>query len=89
MPTSKHIPGDINPNDQILVARTDRPGTDHLQYVWVLVCRRRKADGAICGHRYGVNGSDFITGNARNAKAARRGLILRGSCDQRAGRKAT
>ena len=51
--------GDINANDQVLIARTDRLGTDHNQYVWVLVCARRSASGDICGHRYGANGSDF------------------------------
>lgn len=59
MAISQRKPGTINPNDQILIARTDRPGTDHLQYVWVLVCARRNPDGALCGHRYGANGSDF------------------------------
>ncbi|PJK29139.1 hypothetical protein CVT23_13150 [Minwuia thermotolerans] len=56
---SKRRPGDINRNEQILIARTDRPGTDHLQYVWVLVCARRTKKGELCGHRYGANGSDF------------------------------
>lgn len=59
MATSQRRLGDINPNDQILIARTNRLGTDHQQYVWVLVCARRAADGAICGNRYGANGSDF------------------------------
>lgn len=59
MATSKRQIGDINANDQILLLRSDRPGTDHLQYVWVLLCARRNTEGLICGHRYGANGSDF------------------------------
>lgn len=59
MPTSKRQLGDININDQVLIARTTHPGNDHMQYVWVLVCARRLPDGSICGHRYGANGSDF------------------------------
>lgn len=59
MPTSKRQLGDININDQILIFRSTRPGTDHMQYVWVLVCARRLPDGALCGYRYGANGSDF------------------------------
>lgn len=51
--------GDISRNDQVLTARTNRPGTDHMQYVWVLVCARRLDNGDLCGHRYGANGSDF------------------------------
>jgi hypothetical protein len=30
--------GDLNRNEQRLVAKTDQPGTDHLQYIWVLEC---------------------------------------------------
>lgn len=43
--TSKQQLGDINRHDQVLIARTDAPGTDHLQYVWVLVCARRSEGG--------------------------------------------
>lgn len=59
MATSKRQIGDITPNGQVLLLRSDRSGTDHLQYVWVLFCARRDTQGLICGHRYGANGSDF------------------------------
>ncbi|WP_394156189.1 hypothetical protein [Loktanella salsilacus] len=59
MATSKRQLGDISRNDQVLIARTDQLGTDHLQYIWVLVCARRFENGTICGYRYGANGSDF------------------------------
>jgi hypothetical protein len=50
--------GDVNRNGQRLVAKTSRPGNDHLQYVWALECTRSN-NGSVCGHRYGANGSDF------------------------------
>lgn len=77
MATSQRRPGDINPNDQILVARTDRPGTDHQQYVWVLVCARAP-DGAICGHRYGANGSDFRIRKCPKYQGGAPGLDIEG-----------
>ncbi len=44
--------GYINRNNQRLIVKTDRPGTDHNQYVWELQCES-------CGTEYGANGSDF------------------------------
>jgi predicted RNA binding protein YcfA (HicA-like mRNA interferase family) len=44
--------GDENPNGQLFAQETDRPGTDHNQYIWELLCKH-------CGNRYGANGSDF------------------------------
>ena len=78
MAVSQRRPGDINPNDQILIVRTDRPGSDHLQYVWVLVCARRNADGAICGHRYGANGSDFHIRKCPRCQGGAAGLSIEG-----------
>lgn len=78
MATSQRRRGDINPNDQILIARTDRPGTDHLQYVWVLVCARRASYGAICGHRNGANGSDFHQRKCPKCQGGAPGLDIAG-----------
>ena len=78
MATSARRPGDISPNDQILIARTDRPGTDHRQYVWVLVCARRAPDGAICGYRYGANGSDFHIRKCPECQDGATGLGIEG-----------
>jgi hypothetical protein len=75
---STRKPGDINPNDQILIARTDRPGTDHQQYVWVLFCARRHPDSAICGHRYGANGSDFHVRKCPSCQGGAPGLDIEG-----------
>jgi len=44
--------GYINRNQQMVVARTDVPGTDHGQRVYVLHCN-------VCGHEYGANSSDI------------------------------
>lgn len=45
-------PGYENRNGQVVVRKTDLPGNDRCQYVYVLECGR-------CGHRYGANGSDI------------------------------
>jgi hypothetical protein len=45
-------PGYVNRNDQIVVRDTNRPGNDHLQYVYILACQR-------CQNEYGANGSDI------------------------------
>lgn len=52
--------GEINRNSQRLVRKTDQPGTDHNQHVWVLVCENDSEHHAgVCCHQYGANGSDF------------------------------
>jgi len=50
--------GDLNPNDQRLLAKTDALGTDHNARIWAVQCERADS-GRICGHVYGVNGTDF------------------------------
>ena len=45
-------PDYLNKNRQEVLRRTDIPGTDHNQVVYVLACRD-------CGHEYGANGSDI------------------------------
>ena len=45
-------PGYVNRNGQRVVRETGLPGTDHLQFVYVLRCRA-------CGAEYGANGSDI------------------------------
>lgn len=78
MPTSKRQLGDINENDQVLIARTTSPGTDHMQYIWVLVCARRSPDGALCGYRYGANGSDFHHRKCPSCQSGAAGLPVDG-----------
>ena len=46
------IPGYQNRNGQVVVRRTDLPGNDHNQCIYVLNCSG-------CGHQYGANGSDI------------------------------
>lgn len=45
--------GFTNRNRQTVLRKTDFPGNDHNQFVYVLRCRD-------CGHEYGVNGSDIF-----------------------------
>jgi hypothetical protein len=45
-------PGYGNPNGQIVVRDTGKPGTDHYQRVYELRCKH-------CGHVYGANGADI------------------------------
>ena len=45
-------PGYRNSNDQEVIGRTDLPGNDHNQRIYVLQCR-------CCRYRYGANGSDI------------------------------
>lgn len=45
--------GFVNRNNQTVIRRTDVPGTDHGQRVYVLHCGQ-------CGHEYGANGSDIF-----------------------------
>lgn len=52
MTTTKGQIGDINPNRQKLIAKTDLPGTDYNQKVWQVHCES-------CATDYGANGSDF------------------------------
>jgi hypothetical protein len=78
MAISKRQLGDVSRNDQILIARTDRPGTDHMQYVWVLVCARRLENGDLCGYRYGANGSDFHHRKCPSCQGGAEGLAVDG-----------
>jgi hypothetical protein len=60
-------PGFVNHHGQEVVRRTDRPGTDHVQYVYELRCQR-------CGHRYGANGSDTHLRKCPSCLGGRPGL---------------
>lgn len=56
-----------NRNDQEVVRPTGLPGTDHLQYVYVLRC-------AACGCEYGANGSDIHGRKCPRCQGGRPGL---------------
>ena len=45
--------GYVNRNSQTEVRKTNLPGNDHNQFVYVLRC-------ALCGQEYGANGSDIF-----------------------------
>jgi hypothetical protein len=78
MAHSSRKPGDINRNDQILIAKTDRPGNDHNQKTWVLLCARRNDTGDLCGYRYGANGSDFHLRLCPRCQGGQPGLDIEG-----------
>jgi hypothetical protein len=58
-----------NRNGQETVRATGVPGTDHLQYVYVLQCKRE-----LCGEIYGANGSDIHQRKCPACQGGRPGL---------------
>ncbi len=65
--------GDLNRNGQKLVAQTSAPGNDHNARVWVVECTM-----VDCGHRYGVNGTDFFQRKCPKCQSGERGLSIEG-----------
>ena len=59
--------GYTNRNDQTVIRRTDIPGNDHNQRVYVLECNQ-------CYHRYGANGSDIWQRRCPNCGGGKPGL---------------
>jgi hypothetical protein len=76
--TSTKQLGDINRNNQVLVARTEAKGNDHNQYVWVLECSGKLGTGEVCRHRYGANGSDFHLRKCPSCQGGAPGLSIEG-----------
>jgi len=62
-------PGYVNRNGQEVVVRTDEPGNDHNQVIYVLKCHR-------CGERYGANGSDIFQRRCPHCDSGRPGLTV-------------
>jgi hypothetical protein len=60
-------PGFTNPHGQTVVRRTETPGTDHLQWVYVLRC-------GSCGSEYGANGSDCWQRRCPSCQGGKPGL---------------
>lgn len=56
-----------NRNQQVVVRKTDLPGNDHNQVVYVLRC-------GVCGHEYGANGSDIFQRRCPDHDQGRPGL---------------
>jgi hypothetical protein len=61
--------GFVNPNGQVTIRNTSRPGTDHLQYIYQLECSR-------CGFNYGANGRDIHDRLCPSCQSGKRGLEL-------------
>ena len=60
-------PGYMNDNGQVVVRKTSLPGTDHVQYVYILRCSK-------CSAEYGANGSDIFQRRCPECQAGRPGL---------------
>jgi 5-methylcytosine-specific restriction protein A len=56
-----------NPNGQVVLGPTGRPGTDHGQGVYVLQCEH-------CSHEYGANGSDIAARRCPSCGGGRPGF---------------
>ena len=76
MARSQSVVGDTNRNGQRLIKKTDTPGNDHMQYVWVVRCTRVDANNVECGYQYGVNGSDFFQRKCPMCQDGRPGLPI-------------
>lgn len=59
--------GYVNRNRQEVIRKTDEPGTDHLQKIYVLRCHP-------CGSEYGANGSDIHIRRCPTCDGGRPGL---------------
>jgi hypothetical protein len=60
-----------NRNRQEVIGRTNLPGNDHLQYVYVLKCHR-----ANCEHIYGANGTDIFERKCPKCDGGKPGLQI-------------
>lgn len=59
--------GYVNRNRQVVVRKTDLPGNDHNQVVYVLRC-------GVCDHEYGANGSDIFQRRCPKHDSGAKGL---------------
>ena len=59
MPKTTNV-GYRNKNNQVFIRNTGKPGNDHNQKIYELLCHNEQtAAGGICGNLYGANGSDI------------------------------
>ena len=61
----------VNRNGQKVIRKTDLPGTDHNQKVYVLKCQ-----GKDCGLTYGANGSDIFERKCPNCQGGKKGIEI-------------
>jgi len=59
--------GFVNGNGQVTIRNTQRPGNDHMQYTYQVVCSH-------CGYNYGCNGSDLYDRKCPKCQGGRPGL---------------
>lgn len=58
-----------NRNGQVVLRKTNLPGNDHNQFIYVLRCEN-------CGHEYGANGSDIFQRRCPNHDTGKEGLTV-------------
>jgi hypothetical protein len=61
--------GYVNPNGQVTIRDTGKPGTDKYQRIYQLACSK-------CGHNYGANGSDIHERSCPKCQGGSPGLGL-------------
>jgi len=61
--------GYTNKNCQLVLEKTDTPGTDHNQYVYIIECQK-------CHHRYGANGSDIFERKCPRCQGGKPGIEI-------------
>ncbi len=65
---STHV-GYVNRNRQIVLRKSDEPGNDHNQRIYVLACLNPE-----CRHQYGANGSDVFQRRCPDCQGGKPGL---------------
>ena len=63
------VAGFVSRNDQTVLRKTDLPGTDNNQFVYVLRCGK-------CSHEYGANGSDIWQRRCPSCSGGQPGLCF-------------
>ncbi|MBU1044446.1 MAG: hypothetical protein KJ915_08650 [Candidatus Omnitrophica bacterium] len=63
------VEGYINRNNQEVIRKTNLPGNDHLQCIYILRC-----GSETCRCIYGVNGSDIFERKCPNCQEGKNGL---------------
>ena len=63
-------PGNLNRNQQLLVAQTAWQGSDERQTLWIAQCMP-------CDHMYGVNASEFFQRKCPACQGGPPGLVVK------------
>jgi hypothetical protein len=63
-------PGNLNRNQQLLVAQTAWQGSESRHYIWVMQCMP-------CGHMYGADASEFFQRKCPACQDGPPGLVVK------------